>query len=92
MSLRKRSIIGFAALNVLMIAILIIDLSNSTSLEWLATLLTILGIAMTISYIFYVKYKIIKPIKQLAASAQAITEGNFILLLLKCIPMMKFLS
>ncbi|WP_374966785.1 methyl-accepting chemotaxis protein [Lysinibacillus sp. RS5] len=77
MSLRKRSIIGFAALNVLMIGILIIDLSNSTSLEWLATLVTIIGIAMTTSYIFYVKYKIIKPIKQLAASAQAITEGNF---------------
>lgn len=76
MSLRKRSIIGFAALNVLMIAILIIDLSNTTSLEWLATILTIIGIAMTTSYIFYVKYKIIKPIKQLAASAQAITEGN----------------
>ncbi|MGY3189489.1 hypothetical protein ACVWXS_004218 [Lysinibacillus sp. TE18511] len=40
MSLRKRSIIGFTALNVLMIAILIIDLSNSTSLEWLATYLS----------------------------------------------------
>ncbi|MFJ7733995.1 methyl-accepting chemotaxis protein [Lysinibacillus sp. NPDC097231] len=76
MSLQKRSIIGFATLNVLMIVILIIDLANLSSLDWLSTVLTILGIAMTLSYIFYVKYKIIKPIKQLAASAQAIAEGN----------------
>lgn len=76
MSLGKRSIIGFSALNVLMIVILIIDLANLTSLDWLSTILTILGIAMTLSYIVYVQYKIIKPINQLAASAQAIAEGN----------------
>ncbi len=31
---------------------------------------------MTISYVFYVEYKVIKPINQLAVSANAITEGN----------------
>ncbi|KOS64418.1 methyl-accepting chemotaxis protein [Lysinibacillus agricola] len=76
MSLRKKSIIGFSTLNVLMGVILIIDLANVTSLEWLSTLLTVIGITMTISCIFYVKFKIIKPINQLAESAQAIAEGN----------------
>ncbi|MFD3262242.1 methyl-accepting chemotaxis protein [Paenibacillus lentus] len=77
MSLRKRNIIGFTILNVHMIAILIIDLANVTSLKWLSTFLTIVGITVSMSYIFYVKYKVIKPINQLAASAKAITKGNF---------------
>ncbi|MGE7999762.1 methyl-accepting chemotaxis protein [Lysinibacillus sp. NPDC093190] len=76
MSLRKKSIICFSTLNVLMGVILIIDLANVTSLKWLSTLLTIMGITMTLSCIFYVKFKIIKPIKQLAESAQAIADGN----------------
>ncbi|MFF2176387.1 methyl-accepting chemotaxis protein [Lysinibacillus sp. NPDC058147] len=76
MSLRKRSIICFSTLNVLMGVILIIDLANLTSLEWLSTLLTIMGITITLSCIFYVKFKIIKPIRQLAESAQAIADGD----------------
>ncbi|MDM5232746.1 HAMP domain-containing protein [Lysinibacillus pakistanensis] len=76
MTLRKRNIIGFTILNAHMIAILIIDLANITSFEWLPTFLTIVGIIVTISYIFYVESKVIKPINQLAASAKAITEGN----------------
>jgi len=76
MSLRKKNIIGFTILNVHMIAILIIDLANVTSFEWLSTCLAIVGIIVTISYVFYVEYKVIKPINQLTASAKAITEGN----------------
>jgi len=76
MTLRKRSIICFSTLNVLMGVILIIDLANVTSLKWLSTLLTVIGITMTLSCIFYVKFKIIKPINQLAESAQAIADGN----------------
>lgn len=76
MTLRKRSIICFSTLNVLMGVILIIDLANLTSLKWLSTLLTVIGITMTLSCIFYVKFKIIKPINQLAESAQAIADGN----------------
>ncbi|GAB0168106.1 HAMP domain-containing methyl-accepting chemotaxis protein [Lysinibacillus sp. CTST325] len=76
MSLRKRSIICFSTLNVLMGVILIIDLANLTSLKWLSTLLTVIGITMTLSCIFYVKFRIIKPINQLAESAQAIADGN----------------
>ncbi len=37
MSLRKRNIIGFTILNAHMIAILILDLANITSFEWLPT-------------------------------------------------------
>lgn len=76
MSLRQKSIIGFSFLNVIMGLILIIDLANLKSLEGMSTLLTILGFTTTISCIFYVKYKIINPIKQLAVSAQAIADGN----------------
>ncbi|MEY9972201.1 methyl-accepting chemotaxis protein [Lysinibacillus sp. RC46] len=76
MSLRKKSIICFSTLNVLMGVILIVDLANLTSLKWLSTLLTVIGITMTLSCIFYVKFKIIKPIKQLSESAQAIAGGN----------------
>lgn len=76
MSLRKKSIICFSTLNVLMGVILIIDLANITSLGWLSTLLTVIGFTMSLSCIFYVKFKIIKPIKQLAQSAQAIADGN----------------
>ncbi|MFT9819399.1 methyl-accepting chemotaxis protein [Lysinibacillus sp. NPDC056185] len=76
MSLRKKSIICFSTLNVLMGVLLIIDLANLTSLKWLSTLLTVIGITMTLSCIFYVKFKIIKPIKQLSESAQAIAGGN----------------
>ncbi|QGG50903.1 HAMP domain-containing protein [Lysinibacillus pakistanensis] len=76
MSLRKRNIIGFTILNAHMIAILILDLANITSFEWLPTFLTIVGIIVTISYVFYVEYKVIKPINQLTVSAKAITEGN----------------
>jgi len=76
MSLRQKSIIGFSFLNVLMGLILIIDLANLKSLEWMSTVLTVIGFTTTISCIYYVKYKIINPIKQLAVSAQAIAEGN----------------
>lgn len=59
-----------------MIVLLIMDLTNLTSLDWLSTLLTFVGIAITLSYILYVKQKIITPLKQLSTAAQAIAEGN----------------
>ncbi|MFG3432676.1 methyl-accepting chemotaxis protein [Lysinibacillus fusiformis] len=76
MSLRNKSLLGFSALNVLMIIILFLDLANVTALEWLATVLTILGIAITLSYTVYVHYKVIQPIKQLTEAAQEITSGK----------------
>ncbi|WP_144787747.1 methyl-accepting chemotaxis protein [Lysinibacillus fusiformis] len=76
MSLRNKSLLGFSALNVLMIIILFLDLANVTTLEWLATVLTILGIAITLSYTVYVHFKVIKPIKQLTEAAQGITTGK----------------
>ncbi|WP_427071742.1 methyl-accepting chemotaxis protein [Lysinibacillus fusiformis] len=76
MSLRNKSLLGFSALNVLMIIILFLDLANVTTLEWLATVLTILGIAITLSYTVYVHFKVIQPIKQLTEAAQGITSGK----------------
>ncbi|MEK5431314.1 methyl-accepting chemotaxis protein [Lysinibacillus sp. FSL R7-0073] len=76
MSLRNKSLLGFSALNVLMIIILFLDLANVTTLEWLATVLTILGIAITLSYTVYVHFKVIQPIKQLTEAAQGITTGK----------------
>lgn len=76
MSLRKKSLLGFAVLNVLMIIILFIDLANVTTLEWLSTVLTIVGIAITLAYTVYVHYKVIQPIKQLTEAAQGITAGQ----------------
>ncbi|WP_427110485.1 methyl-accepting chemotaxis protein [Lysinibacillus xylanilyticus] len=76
MSLRKRSIICFSTLNVLMGVVLIIEIANLHSLKWLSTLLTVIGFTMSLSCIFYVKFKIIKPIRQLAESAQAIADGD----------------
>lgn len=60
-----------------MIVVLIIDLANLTALAWLSTILTIIGISITLSYIFYVKYKVIQPINQLSNAAKAIAVGNF---------------
>ena len=77
MSLRKKSIFGFSVLNLIMIVVLIIDLANATAFAWLSTILTIVGISITLSYMFYVKYKVIQPINQLSAAAKAITVGNF---------------
>ncbi|MFJ5766679.1 methyl-accepting chemotaxis protein [Lysinibacillus sp. NPDC093210] len=77
MSLRRKSIIGFSVLNLIMIIVLIIDLANLTSLAWLSTILTIVGISITLSYMFYVKYKVILPINQLSNAAKAITVGEF---------------
>ncbi|MFJ7666480.1 methyl-accepting chemotaxis protein [Lysinibacillus sp. NPDC097195] len=77
MTLRKKSILGFSVLNVIMIVVLIIDLANITALAWLSTILTIIGISITLSYMFYVKFKVIQPINQLATAAQAISVGNF---------------
>ncbi|MCR8852600.1 methyl-accepting chemotaxis protein [Lysinibacillus fusiformis] len=76
MSLRNKSLLGFSVLNVLMIIILFLDLANVTTLEWLATVLTILGIAITLSYTVYVHFKVIQPIKQLTEAAQGITTGK----------------
>lgn len=76
MSLRKKSLLGFSALNVLMIVILFIDLANVTTLDWFSTVLTIVGIAITLSYTVYVHYKVIQPIKQITEAAQAITAGQ----------------
>ncbi|WP_155591007.1 methyl-accepting chemotaxis protein [Lysinibacillus cavernae] len=76
MSLRKKSLLGFSLLNVLMIIILLIDLTNVTTLEWLSTILTIVGIAITLSYTVYVHYKVIQPIKQLTEAAQGISAGH----------------
>ncbi|QPA56380.1 methyl-accepting chemotaxis protein [Lysinibacillus sphaericus] len=76
MSLRNKSLLGFSALNVLMIIILFLDLANVTTLEWLATVLTILGIVLTLSYTVYVHFKVIQPIKQLTEAAQGITTGK----------------
>ncbi|KAB0442638.1 methyl-accepting chemotaxis protein [Lysinibacillus fusiformis] len=76
MSLRNKSLLGFSALNVLMIIILFLDLANVATLEWLATVLTILGIAITLSYTVYVHFKVIQPIKQLTEAAQGITSGK----------------
>ncbi|WP_446936411.1 methyl-accepting chemotaxis protein [Lysinibacillus fusiformis] len=76
MSLRNKSLLGFSVLNVLMIIILFLDLANVTTLEWLATVLTILGIAITLSYTVYVHFKVIQPIKQLTEAAQGITSGK----------------
>lgn len=76
MSLRNKSLLGFSVLNVLMIIILFLDLANVTTLEWLATFLTILGIAITLSYTVYVHFKVIQPIKQLTEAAQGITTGK----------------
>lgn len=76
MSLQKKSLLGFAVLNVLMIIILFIDLANVTTLEWLSTVLTIVGIAITLAYTVYVHYKVIQPIKQLTEAAQGITAGQ----------------
>ena len=59
-----------------MIIILFLDLANVTTLEWLATVLTILGIAITLSYTVYVHFKVIQPIKQLTEAAQGITSGK----------------
>lgn len=76
MSLRKKSLLGFSALNVLMIVILFIDLANVTTLDWFSTVLTIVGIAITLSYTVYVHYKVILPIKQITEAAQGITAGQ----------------
>ncbi|MGN4124946.1 methyl-accepting chemotaxis protein [Lysinibacillus sphaericus] len=76
MSLSKKSILGFSVLNVVMIMLLIIDLTNLTSLAWLSTVLTFVGIAITSSYILYVKHKITTPLKQLSIAAQTIADGN----------------
>ena len=76
MSLRKKSLLGFSVLNVLMIIILFIDLANVTTLDWFSTVLTIVGIAITLSYTVYVHYKVIQPIKQLTEAAQGITAGQ----------------
>jgi len=76
MSLRKKSLLGFSALNVLMIVILFIDLANVTTLDWFSTVLTIVGIAITLSYTVYVHYKVIQPIKQITEAAQGITAGQ----------------
>lgn len=59
-----------------MIIILFIDLANVTTLEWLSTVLTIVGIAITLAYTVYVHYKVIQPIKQLTEAAQGITAGQ----------------
>lgn len=76
MSLRKKSLLGFSVLNVLMIVILFIDLANVTTLDWFSTVLTIVGIAITLSYTVYVHYKVIQPIKQITEAAQGITAGQ----------------
>lgn len=76
MSLRKKSLLGFSVLNVLMIVILLIDLANVTTLDWFSTVLTIVGIAITLSYTVYVHYKVIQPIKQITEVAQGITAGQ----------------
>lgn len=76
MSLGKKSMLGFSVLNVVMIVFLIIDLTNLTSLESLATALTFVGIAITLSDIFYVKHKIITPLKHLSVAVRTIAEGN----------------
>lgn len=77
MTLRKKSILGFSVLNLIMIVVLIIDLANITALAWLSTILTIIGISITLSYMFYVKFKVIQPINQLSAAAKAISVGKF---------------
>lgn len=59
-----------------MIVILFIDLANVTTLDWFSTVLTIVGIAITLSYTVYVHYKVIQPIKQITEAAQAITAGQ----------------
>jgi len=77
MTLRTKSIYGFSVLNLIMIVVLIIDLANITALAWLSTILTIIGISITLSYMFYVKFKVIQPINQLSTAAKAISVGNF---------------
>lgn len=77
MTLRTKSIYGFSVLNLIMIVVLIIDLANITALAWLSTILTIIGISITLTYMFYVKFKVIQPINQLSTAAKAISVGNF---------------